>query len=209
LLEVRLPLHQSQRSPWLSNIYSGLSYDTHLISCTIHFSSCPKHHKRHAKSHPSIIPSRPVSQASRQPDIPKQDNQTEKEPNPNLPANASFLRHAKHPVHRASQAIPRALELIVHLFRQSSRISDLAADRIRQLQHVSNAIPNPYPRHRQLTSFNIRTFPLITPICSSFWLSSSSSTAFEYWPFLFGVAALNPPSPLPLPLSPCIPPLPG
>ena len=27
----------------------------------------------------------------------------------------------------------------------------------------------------------------------------------EYWPFLFGVADLNPPSPLPLPLSPFAP----
>ena len=60
----------------------------------------------------------------------------------------------------------------------------------------------PSAQNNKLTSFNIRTFPLIIPICSSFWLSSSSSTAFEYWPFLFGVADLKPPSPLPLPLSP-------
>ena len=31
------------------------------------------------------------------------------------------------------------------------------------------------------------------PYCSSFWLSSSSSTAALYWPLLFGVAVLNPP----------------
>ena len=74
-----------------------------------------------------------------------------------------------------------------------------------QSQHFHNPIHNMLSAQQQLTSFNIRTFPLIIPICSSFWLSSSSSTAFEYWPFLFGVADLNPPSPLPLPLSPFAP----
>jgi hypothetical protein len=46
---------------------------------------------------------------------------------------------------------------------------------------------------KQHTFFNSLTFELNTPTCSSFWLSSSSSTAALYWPLLFGVAALNPP----------------
>nr|POF17691.1 hypothetical protein CFP56_13103 [Quercus suber] len=49
----------------------------------------------------------------------------------------------------------------------------------------------------QLTSFNMRTFLLISPTCSSFWLSSSSMTASLYWPFRFGVAGRKPPSWLP------------
>lgn len=59
----------------------------------------------------------------------------------------------------------------------------------RQTKIVSNPSPHnpkanlsiPAQRTKQkLTSFNIRTLPLIAPICSSFWLSNSSSTAFEY-----------------------------
>lgn len=54
---------------------------------------------------------------------------------------------------------------------------------------------------QQLTSFNIFTFPVMIPTCSSFWLSNSSSTAAEYWPLRFGVAGLKPPSPLLRPSS--------
>jgi len=51
----------------------------------------PEHHKRHAKANNDIVKG---SHTSRQPDVPKQKNQAEKEPNPNLPANARFLGHA-------------------------------------------------------------------------------------------------------------------
>ena len=109
------------------------------ISCTIFPRHAQKHHKRHAKASHQSYPSSPVQARtpSRQPNIPKQKNQAEKEPNPNLPTNASFLRHAQHPVHRASQAISRALELVVHFLSQSSGVSDFAADCVRQLIHQS------------------------------------------------------------------------
>lgn len=48
----------------------------------------------------------------------------------------------------------------------------------------------------QHTLFSILTFSVMTPTCSSFWLSSSLYTLSAYLPFLSGVADLKPPSPL-------------
>ena len=66
-------------------------------------------------------------------------------------------------------------------------------------------------REGTLTSFNIFTFSVNTPTCSSFWLSSSSSTDAEYWPLEFGVALLKVGStlPRPLPLAVGVPFAPG
>lgn len=57
--------------------------------------------------------------------------------------------------------------------------------------HASQTEEEEEEIHEKRTSFNMRTFPLKTPTCSSFWLSSSSSTAALYWPREFGVAALK------------------
>jgi hypothetical protein len=164
-----------------------------------------KHHKRHAKSHPSIIPSRP-NQAR----TPHEDNLTyqnrrirqKKNPTQTFQPTPVFsaMRSIRFIVPRKRFRVPSNWSFIFSARAVESLISPPIA-------FVNYNVSAKHPRsthigYCQHTSFNMRTFPLITPICSSFWLSNSSSTAFEYWPFLFGVAALNPPSPLPLPLSP-------
>jgi len=63
-----------------------------------------------------------------QPDIPEQSNNKGKEQKPHLPSHTRALCHTQHTIHRPLEFIARIRELIIHLFRQCSRIADLVAD---------------------------------------------------------------------------------
>jgi hypothetical protein len=93
-----------------SNIFS-VYQKLAVISHMIHISLAVQHLLVIAQSTTNATPKPAINHTvqrdeartpSRQPNIPKQKNQAEKEPNPNLPTHARFLRHAQHPVHRAS-----------------------------------------------------------------------------------------------------------
>ena len=63
-----------------------------------------------------------------QPDVPEQSNDKGKEDEPHLPTHTGTLRHTQHTVHGALELITRIRELIIHLFRQRSRIADFIAN---------------------------------------------------------------------------------
>lgn len=66
--------------------------------------------------------------ALEQPNIPEQSNNKRKEEQPHLPSHTRTLCHPQHTVHSALEFIARIRELIIHLFRQRSRIPDFVAD---------------------------------------------------------------------------------
>jgi hypothetical protein len=192
----------------VSNTRSSPSYDTHLISCTV-FLIMPRSttNATPKASHQSYRLVRSGSHAHDS--LTYQNRRIKQKKNPTQTFQPtpvfSAMRSIRFIVPRNRFLVPSNWSFIFSARAVESLISPPIA-----LVNCFNSCQKRNPQfisvYRQLTSFNMRTFPLITPICSSFWLSSSSSTAFEYWPFLFGVAALNPPSPLPLPLSPFMPP---
>jgi hypothetical protein len=66
--------------------------------------------------------------ALEQPDIPEQSTDKGKEEQPHLPTHTRTLRHTQHTIHRTLKLITRIGELIIHLFRQCSRIADFVAN---------------------------------------------------------------------------------
>ena len=76
--------------------------------------------------------------ALEQPDIPEQSSDKGEEEEPHLPAHTRALCHTQHTVHRTLEFIARIRELIIHLFRQCSRIADFVADAQSKLFHTSN-----------------------------------------------------------------------
>lgn len=109
------------------------------------------------------------SSFSTQPNIPKQQYQCREERKPGLPPDPRALRHPQHPVHRPLDPRPAILKLIVHLLRQRSRVTDLVTDEMRQLcKRVSSNQGLQVGVREPPTSFNILTFPINTPVCSSF-----------------------------------------
>jgi hypothetical protein len=71
-----------------------------------------------------------------QPNPPKQQYNRRKEAQPRLPPNARTLRHSQHAIHRALEADPRILKLIIHLLRQARRIANLISNKVCQLNHL-------------------------------------------------------------------------
>jgi hypothetical protein len=129
---------------------------------------------------------------SEQPDIPEQSNDKRKEDQPHLPSHTSLLCHAQHTIHSTLELITRIRELIIHLFRQRSRVANLVANAQSKLfGHTGSALPFSFISSCKgvlLTSFNMPTFLLISDTCSSFCDSNSLSTASLYAPRLSGVA---------------------
>jgi len=72
---------------------------------------------------------------SKQPNIHKKQEHENEEAQPDLPAHARPLRHAQHPVHRASQPIPRTFKPVIHLLRESRTVTNLIAYRKRDLSN--------------------------------------------------------------------------
>lgn len=65
---------------------------------------------------------------SKQPDIPEQQRDDAKEPNPHAPPHPRLLGHPHHSPPRALQPHPRIVKLIVDALRQTARAADLVAN---------------------------------------------------------------------------------
>lgn len=63
-----------------------------------------------------------------QPDVPEQEDDKGKEGKPHLPAYTGALCHTQHTVHGSLELVTRIRELIIHLFRQGSRVADFVAN---------------------------------------------------------------------------------
>lgn len=160
----------------------------------------------HSRRDPPFPTSRyPKTSYLEQPDVPEQDDDGGEKGQPDLPADASALSHAKHAIHCAAQTHAGAVERVVHLLGESGRIADFVSDGRGDLNKAPSAFHAPllykgpeYARdgadgrgatsRRRLTSFSILTLALMPSSCSSFWLSNSLKTASLYWPRALGVA---------------------
>jgi hypothetical protein len=79
----------------------------------------------------------------KQPDVPEQDDDCNKESKPRFPPNASPLRHPQHSVHCPSQPHSRVVEAVVHLVRKRRGISNLIPYGDRDLEQVDSSTRPP------------------------------------------------------------------